>query len=305
MLSVVIRTSHSVGQANGGIPGAHAYKGYAGGVFMLGEQIRSSSSGAKPLDIVSITPADNALNAHPNTPIKVVIRNGDQKIKTDSIRLVLDGRPTSPSITAGNDLTTVYLASTETLPSASLHTAQLSFTDSAPNPNAYVKDWTFAVLDYSTFQVLSEGAVLPFDPAQYVTRGFGMTIIAPDPSEFVIGNIDDAQTLIDQPTASNLIDTSILNPLGYYIESSTINYQINGRPIGNQANDRPFPGISGSGTPESIFALQARALLRLKAGYYHVNITMQPGFRLFVGDPASPFTVASGVARKFYRVIIP
>jgi hypothetical protein len=32
---VVIRTSHSVGEANGGIAGAHEYKGYAGGVFML------------------------------------------------------------------------------------------------------------------------------------------------------------------------------------------------------------------------------------------------------------------------------
>ena len=285
--AIVIRTSHSVGQQNGGTPGAHAYKGYAGGVFMLGEQIRSSSSGSKPLEIVSLTPADNTLSAHPNTPIIVVIKNGDQKIKTESIRLVLDGHPTTPAVTTSADVTTVYLASTGTLPPASLHTVHVSFTDSALSPNAYAKDWTFGVLDYSSFQVLSESPVQPFDPAKYLTRGFAMTIIAPDPNDFVIGSIDDAQTLLDQPTSSNLIDTSILNSLGYYIETSTINYQINGRPIGNKANDRLFPGISGSGTPESTFAFQARALLRLKAGYYHVNITMQPGFRLFVGDPGN------------------
>jgi hypothetical protein len=32
---IIIRTSHGVGDENGGIAGAHEYKGYAGGVFML------------------------------------------------------------------------------------------------------------------------------------------------------------------------------------------------------------------------------------------------------------------------------
>lgn len=33
--TIVIRTSHGVGKADGGLPGAHESKGYAGGVFML------------------------------------------------------------------------------------------------------------------------------------------------------------------------------------------------------------------------------------------------------------------------------
>lgn len=38
--SFTIRTSHGVGEANGGLPGADPYRGYAGGVFMLAEQAR-------------------------------------------------------------------------------------------------------------------------------------------------------------------------------------------------------------------------------------------------------------------------
>ena len=40
----MIRTSHSVGEANGGLAGAHAYKGYAGGVFMLELQTLPTAS---------------------------------------------------------------------------------------------------------------------------------------------------------------------------------------------------------------------------------------------------------------------
>lgn len=38
----VIRASHTVGVANGGIPGAHSYKGYSGGIFLLTQQAENS-----------------------------------------------------------------------------------------------------------------------------------------------------------------------------------------------------------------------------------------------------------------------
>jgi hypothetical protein len=47
--SFTIRTSHGVGAANGGIPGADAYRGYAGGLFMLEAQ-----SDGVPLMISSV-----------------------------------------------------------------------------------------------------------------------------------------------------------------------------------------------------------------------------------------------------------
>ncbi len=45
--TIIIRTSHSIGSDNGGIDGAHAYKGYAGGVFMLEFHGRGTSVKAK------------------------------------------------------------------------------------------------------------------------------------------------------------------------------------------------------------------------------------------------------------------
>jgi hypothetical protein len=41
--SFTIRTSHGIGEANGGLPGADAYRGYAGGVFMLEKQVSLES----------------------------------------------------------------------------------------------------------------------------------------------------------------------------------------------------------------------------------------------------------------------
>jgi hypothetical protein len=49
--SFTIRTSHGVGEANGGIPGADAYRGYAGGMFMLAEQ----GSLSTPQNLFTIT----------------------------------------------------------------------------------------------------------------------------------------------------------------------------------------------------------------------------------------------------------
>ena len=39
---IVIRTTHGVGEAAGGMPGAHAYKGYAGGAFIVREEPAAS-----------------------------------------------------------------------------------------------------------------------------------------------------------------------------------------------------------------------------------------------------------------------
>ena len=64
---IIIRTSHSVGEANGGLAGAHAYKGYAGGAFMLELQGDSGSvSPKKDLSILRVFPKENELEAHPN-----------------------------------------------------------------------------------------------------------------------------------------------------------------------------------------------------------------------------------------------
>ena len=293
--SFTIRTSHTVGEANGGLPGAHAYKGYAGGVFLLAEQLTAGGGGGdKPIEFASLVPAEGATNAYPNTPILAVLQHGDSSVKTASVKLRLDGIEVTPQLVPGSNSTTVSFQPTALFASKSVHSAQLSFADNAATPTAYAKDWTFTVLDYSTFPTLPASVAVPFDPAKYRERGFACKSPSPDQNEVpTIATIDHAQTAGDQ-AFNSLVDPAILNPRGYFIEPGTVNYQIDGNPIGNKAGDRRFPGIAGSGQPGEQFALQVFTLLRMKAGYYHWNITMQKGFRLMVGPAGNeteiPFT---------------
>jgi len=88
---VVIRTSHSVGEANGGLAGAHAYKGYAGGAFML--ELQGDSGAVAPgkgLSILRVFPRENELEAHPNSPLHVVIEHDVHKVDSSSVELFLD-----------------------------------------------------------------------------------------------------------------------------------------------------------------------------------------------------------------------
>jgi hypothetical protein len=279
----VIRTSHTVGEANGGLPGAHAYKGYAGGVFMLAEQIGSTNSAGKPLEIFSIAPSDAAVDVSPNTPVQVVIKNGDRALKTGSIHLLVDSTEVTPLITTNADSTTITYTAIAMFASSSAHTVHLAFTDNAVAPQAYSKDWTFTVLDYSSFPVIPAADAITFDASKYQERGFALKIVAPNPDDgYTISSIDEAIAILDQNPPS-LSDPAITNSLGFYIETNTINYQIDGNPIGNKAGDRKFPGILSSSDPGNMFAIDLNTLLYLKPGYYHFNITMQQGFSLREG----------------------
>lgn len=82
---------------------------------------------------------------------------------------------------------------------------------------------------------------------------------------------------------TNLADPAFTNQFGYYIEKDVINYQIDRNPKGNRAKEQLFPGIASSTEPGIPFALKAKAYLYLVPGYYHMEITMQSGFRLGVG----------------------
>jgi len=274
-----------VGEANGGIPGAHAYKGYAGGVFLLAEQTSTGGGpAAKPIEFFGVMPAEGATNVHPNTPITVVLKYGDFAVNPASVKLTLDGNEVTPTVAPGDASAFVSFQPAAMLASLSTHAVRLEFTDNSPAAKAYAKEWSFVVLDYSGFPTLPASLAIPFDPTQYQQRGFALKIAAPDPIYGIpITTIEEAAAVWDQQF-DNLVDPALLNELGYYLERTTINYQIDGNPIGNKAGDRLFPGIPGSGQDGEQFALQLFTLLRLRPGYYHLNITMTDGFKLWVGQ---------------------
>ena len=283
--TIVIRTSHSVGQANGGLPGAHAYKGYAGGVFLLAEQFLAGAAAvSKPIDISSVLPADGAAEVSPSSPVQIVLKPGDRGVNTASISLKIDSVTVTPTITTEQGTTRVSYTPPSAFAASSVHTVRIDFTDDGPTPVAYTRTWSFTVIDSSGFPVLPAEQALPMDPSRYTRRGFAMNVVSPDPNDGIpLATVDDAEAIWGLPY-NNLVEPSVFNALGYALEPASINYQVDGSPIGNMADDRPFPGIPGRGQPGEAFAIQIFTLLQLAPGHHRFNITMQPGFRLLAGS---------------------
>jgi hypothetical protein len=282
----VIRSSHTVGVANGGIPGAHSYKGYGGGIFLLSQQAGSSDGGivSKPLEFFNVEPAAEAQEAFPNTPVFVVIKNGDFTVATNSIQMSIDNKLVTPTVTQTTNSTIITYEFSGLLTSLSSHTVKLAFTDSSSKATPYAKEWSFKVMDYSAFPTLDPNYALSLDSLDHKQRGVAIRVAAPDASSGIfIASVDEAVDVWNWDFV-NLADPAITNQFGYYIEKDVINYQIDRNPKGNRASETLFPGIVSGTTPGVPFALNGKALLHLLPGYYHMEITMQGGFRLTVGN---------------------
>ena len=277
-----IRTSHSVGEAAGGLPGASAYQGYAGGLFLLAEQTALGSGGAEGIEIISVFPPAGSTQTHPNAPVRVVLQTGALAVNADSVDLRLNGATVAAEVLVEEEFTTLIHHPATLFASGSSHTVAVSFEDNAPEPRSTTREWSFAVLDYGSAVTVPASLGVAFNPAIHRARGFALEIFAVDPAIYTLVNLDGAENLLES-NLENLADSSIFNPLGYFIETADLNYQVDGLIRGFRVEDRRFPGISGSDGPDSQFALRARTLLHLRPGYHRFNVRMQPEFELAFG----------------------
>ena len=287
--SFTIRTTHSVGEDSGGLPGAHSYKGYAGGVFKL--SALSGSGGIQDtstLEVFRLTPADAAQNTHPNTPVGSIIRHRSQAVNPDTVELKVDGVSVNPVITLKPDQTVVTFSSAAMMESSSTHTAALTFDDDGDPVASFERIWTFQTIDYSDELLHPSIPASASVPADFIDlekgeRGFAIRVAAPDAgSGIAVSSIDEAMTIWDLEF-SDTTDTSQFNSLGFRIERETVNYQTSGEPRGNKANERLFPGIDFGNEQQVGFALEASGLLYLEPGFYLFNLTMATEYELFIG----------------------
>jgi len=279
---IVVRTSHSVGEANGGLPGASAFQGYAGGLFLLGEQTSLGGGGADPLAITSIFPGDAAVGVHPGAPMVVTVQNTGATVNAASVVLKLDNVVVPAEVVTVDSVTTLRHQPAAALASGSTHQVLVAFQSAGANPTSYSRKWSFTVQDYSLAVVLPENLSVPFNPAVHRTRGFAIEVAAADPGEYQIADLATAKMAF-AGGFQNLADPTAFNKLGFFIETKDINYQIDLATKGAKAGERRFPGLLGSTEPGSQFALRARSLLHLKPGYHRINVTMSREFRLRVG----------------------
>ena len=291
---IVIRTSHSVGEANGGLAGAHAYKGYAGGVFMLGLQVDSEVIAAgESLSILRVFPKENELEAPPNSPLHVLVEHDAHKVDLSSVKMFLDGKKVVPVIQQDEERTLIVHESTAAFEEFSDHTAKVEFADDSDDQRQYTKSWDFTVMEWTHYESLPVDSVIKLTDLSKKERGFAIRLAAIDPldpDKEVMSQIDDLWWIWDEDY-NDYSDRSYFNSKGYYLERDQINYQRDGGTIGNKAGEKLFPGISGTNAliPEGEeftrihFGLEATAFLELGVGYYHMQITTTPVHSLHIG----------------------
>ncbi|MEM7385106.1 MAG: hypothetical protein AAF514_09190, partial [Verrucomicrobiota bacterium] len=198
-----IRTSHGIGEANGGLPGAHAYKGYAGGVFLLMEQSSGSGQPVAPaVEVFRLTPLNATDKAHPNTPVQAILKHSRASVDPESITLLLDGEEVEPNVTANNDETRVFFNSTELFAAGSQHEATIRFSDQADPPVEYEQTWSFTVEDYTDTDLYPViGTALRQNPEKLTerVRGFAVRIGAPSPDDDVfLSTVEEAEAISEE-----------------------------------------------------------------------------------------------------------
>lgn len=282
-----IRTSHGIGEENGGLPGAHAYKGYAGGLFLLMEQTSTTNQPTTPaVEVFRLTPLNEQDQAHPNTPVQAILKHTRATVEPESVTLNVDGNPVTPNITASLEETRIFFPAETLYASGSTHEAVLQFSDLADPPTDYETTWSFTVetyTDQSLFPVIPAALAQPLESLANPTRGFAVRIGAPTfDGEVVVGALEDVETLWDEDF-ENVADTQDYNPAGYFIESGSLNYQTDGAARGNKTGEQFFPGIESSEVPGVSFAMESHSLWFLRPGFYTLNVTVGTEFEIYLG----------------------
>ena len=293
---VVIRTSHSVGEGNGGLAGAHAYKGYAGGAFML--ELQDDAGGlnqGNELSVLRVFPRENELEAQPGSPLHMLIEHGAYKVDPGSVAVFLDGEKVASQVRQDGDRTLIAHDTVVLFEGFSDHTVKVEFADDSDVHRQYTKSWNFTVMDWTQYDALPADLGIMLTDLKKKERGFAIRVVAtdpdePDPDKEILSDIGDLWWVWDEKYSDHS-DRTLFNSKDYYLERAQINYQRDGRTIGNKAGEKLFPGINGTESliPEGLefpvihFGMETTALLELDEGYYHMQITTTPIHLLYIG----------------------
>ena len=281
---ITIRTSHGVGEANGGLPGAHAYKGYGGGVFMLAEQSGLSVVPVDSVGIFRLAPAPDLENVHPNAPVEIVLEHRSAVVDPATILLSLNEVNVVPEVIVSEDETVIRFIPSTMLTANSTTNVALEFSDNSEPATDYVHEWSFKVTNYidqNLYATIPASWAMPIDGARQ--RGIAMRVAAPSLDDDVFLETPEDVEAIWNETFVNLADLKDANSLGYFIETGTINYQTDLEPRGNKAGETTFPGIQSSFEPGVPFGLEIDTLLLLDPGFHLFNFTVPGDFECFIG----------------------
>jgi hypothetical protein len=144
----------------------------------------------------------------------------------------------------------------------------------------------------------------PAGSVDTATSGFKVKVVQGPATPTFVNSVARAEaqlagTFIDPGTGLSVVDEAIPgpNPDGTY-DQEVINFEQTGANAGNLNPSDLIPGIPGAGGHTDNIAMEAAAMLELKAGRHRFGVNSDDGFRFTLGVGANPkdaFAIQLGV----------
>lgn len=148
-------TARTEGAVNfsGGLGNGGDYIAYLlendGYTVLASEAFTVTQTAADALRLVSISPPNNASNVPPFVEMTAIVRNGTQKMATNTVTLTLDGAAVAPAVAPQGDATFITYTNPSALAPNSIHVFVLRYSDDAGRPNWFTNQTSFATTTYT------------------------------------------------------------------------------------------------------------------------------------------------------------
>jgi hypothetical protein len=257
------------------------------------------------------------------------------RVKADSISLMFDGAPVTPTVSKSGDTTTVRYRALPFLPSGSAHTALLGFTDDGTPATPTTSTLNFTV---EVFANLTPADAVPTERVDTTTSGFLARVVqARDTASWPTLDLPNNTQRAEDQLAGRLGDPISGNALANYAVAGSgprgthpvtvVNWNQEARPgTGTQAQagnftdtstpaspDQPIPGIPGTDpdSPDNTDNMAAEIVgyLELTAGLHRLGVNSDDGFRLTAGHGTAAkqlgvFSGGRGAADSMFYVSV-
>lgn len=224
--------------------------------------------------VASLSPTPDSTTDTLQANIRVELQNRDTTVKSDTIKLVVNGQTVTPQITSDASGAVVTYSLPELPNSGAVNSATISFKDS--QDVAISSTWQFT-LRYPSL-----------DPANRVTgtpgdRGFKIHVVQAPAGSGLANSILRAEDQIKaNSTIPRTVDVTDVVPVINFNKKSPTS-------AGSFAEDLPVPGIpfldpeTGASNGLDDFTLEALAYLELSKGIYRFGMITDDGYKLTSG----------------------
>jgi hypothetical protein len=239
--------------------------------------------------VASANPGDKAVNVGPVVNLEVTLQDRSTAVNTNSIQLILDNAPVSPSSIQKTDTNTIVQFAAGLLPPLSSHAYKIIFSDLGTPVTTQTNEFKFTVADYLTLPAAMQTPLASEDNSK---PGFNVTVyqvdtisgddVTTDTQINLPASISFSESVLAGLAGPNIADLSAAEQGNTFAVPDIIDWVNATGASANFPNDQPFPGaIPGPRGTEDSFVDDIRTFIRFpSAGFYQMGINNQAQFRL-------------------------